>query len=224
MWLVVSTRLVGLMRSWGFVTCIRAALSGTTVEFAGFLFVDDTDLIALAPSLAETAPQVIARIQDAVRTWHGGLHASGGALKLEKCSWCLADFAWHEGQWIYTSIVDTPSNLVVPNLQGNPTPIERPEPSDAVKVVGVHQSLDGKMTAQVLALKDKADAWAERIQSGWLPRNLAHQGRNVMIWSSLKYPLPACTITKQEGLSITQELHRSLLPKMGAMRNYPLVY
>jgi hypothetical protein len=185
--------------------------------------VDDTDLIALAASLAETAPQVIACIQDAICTWHGGLRASGGALKPEKCSWCLADFAWREGQWLYTSIADTPSNLVVPNLKGNLTPIERLEPSDAVKVVGVHQSLDGKMMAQVLALKDKADAWAKRIQSGWLPRNVAHQGRNVMIWSSSKYPLPACTITKQEGLSITQELHWSLLPKMGAMRNYPLV-
>jgi hypothetical protein len=203
---------------------VHLGTSGTSVEFAGFLFVDNTDLIALSATITKTAPHVIARIQDAVRTWHCSLRASGGALKPEKCSWCLADFAWKRGQRFYTSIADTPSNIVVPNLQGSPTPIDSLEPSDAGKVVSVQQSLDGNMSAQVLALKEKADAWAERIQSGWLPQNLAHQGRNVMIWSSLKYPLPACTITEQECLTITKELHWSLLPKRGAMRNYPLVY
>jgi hypothetical protein len=72
--------------------------------------------------------------------------------------------------------------LQAPNLQGNLTSIKRLDPLEAVKVVRVHQSLDGKMTAQVRILKDKTDAWGEKIKSRWLPRNLAHQGRNNMIW------------------------------------------
>jgi hypothetical protein len=85
-----------------------------------------------------------------------------------------------------------------------PKPIERLDLSAAVKVVGVHQSLDGKMTTQVAVLKAKADSWWEKIKRGWLPRNLAHQGRNNMIWASLRYPLPACTITEKEGLTLTK--------------------
>jgi hypothetical protein len=73
MWLVVSSRLVRLMHTRGLVNSIRAAMSAAGVVFAGFLFVDDTDLIALAASQDEHAAQVVARIQEAVRTWHGGL-------------------------------------------------------------------------------------------------------------------------------------------------------
>jgi hypothetical protein len=80
MWLVVSTRLVRLMHTRGFVSRIKAAMSSVGVKFAGFLFVDDTDLIALASLKSETANQVFVRIQEAVCTWHGGLRASGGAL------------------------------------------------------------------------------------------------------------------------------------------------
>jgi hypothetical protein len=212
------------MHTLGLVTSIRAAMSAAGVEFAGFLFVDDTDLIALASTKMESVHQVVARIQAAVRAWHSDLWASGGVLKPEKCSWCIADYKWKDGQWHFTRLEDLPCDLQAPNLQGNLTSIKRLDPSEAVKVVGVHQSLDGKMTAQVRVLKDKADAWGEKIKSGWLPRNLAHQGRDNMIWASLWYPLPACNITEHEGTMITRELHKCLHPKMGAVRNYPLAY
>jgi hypothetical protein len=195
MWLVVSTGLVHLTHTRGFVSQIKAAMSSMGVEFAGFLFVDDTDLITLASLKSETANQVFVCIQEAVCSWHGGLLASGGALKPEKCSWCLANYSFQAGQWSFTRLEDTPFDLVAPDLQGVPTTIECLDPSKGVKVVGVHQSLDGKMTTQVAALKAKADSWGG-IKHGWLPRNLAHQRRDSMIWASLQYPLPPCTITE----------------------------
>lgn len=73
-------------------------------------------------------------------------------------------------------------------------------------------------------LKDKADAWGTKIKEGWLPRNLAHHGLHHMIWASLKDPLPACTITNKDGETITRELYKCFLPKLGANRNYPIVY
>jgi hypothetical protein len=96
--------------------------------FAGFLFVDDTDLIALSTTKNESANQVLERIQAAVCTWHGGLWASGGALKPEKCSWCLADYSWKEGQWYFTHLEDTLYDLMAPDLQGTITSIECLDP------------------------------------------------------------------------------------------------
>jgi hypothetical protein len=61
------------MHTLGLATRIRLAMSAAGVEFAGFLFVDDTDLIALASTKTERAHQVVAHIQAAVRAWHGGL-------------------------------------------------------------------------------------------------------------------------------------------------------
>jgi hypothetical protein len=62
MWLVVSSRLDQLMHTLGLITRIRAAMSAAGVEFAGFLFVNDTDLIALTSTKTESAHQVVACI------------------------------------------------------------------------------------------------------------------------------------------------------------------
>jgi hypothetical protein len=51
---------------------------------------------------------------------------------------------------------EQPGEILVPNLDGTILPIVWLEPSEAVKVVGVHQAMDGNMTAQVAALTEKA--------------------------------------------------------------------
>jgi hypothetical protein len=97
-------------------------MMATTVAFAGFLFVDDTDLIALSASKEDTAEQVAVRLQEAVRVWHGGLRATGGALKPEKCSWSLADFRWVHGKWRYTPMEDVPGDINAPGSISSPLP------------------------------------------------------------------------------------------------------
>ena len=66
LWLVVSVALIRMMHTLGLVTCLRAAMTAATVVFAGFLFVDDTDLIAFSESKDDSSPQVMARLQLAV--------------------------------------------------------------------------------------------------------------------------------------------------------------
>jgi hypothetical protein len=63
LWLVVSICLVRLMHKLGMITQLKAAMTATTMVFAGFLFVDDTDLIALAASKDDTADQVVQCLQ-----------------------------------------------------------------------------------------------------------------------------------------------------------------
>ena len=46
----------------------------------------------------------------------------------------------------------------------------------------------------------------------------------VSIWASSCYPLPARTLSDKQGQLITKQLYTSLLPKMGANHNFPLVY
>jgi hypothetical protein len=224
LWLVVSVALVRLMHKLNLISQLRAAMMAIAVSFAGFLFVDNTDLIAFSEAADADTAFIIARLQTAAIIWHGGLRASSGALKPEKCSWSLADFKWVRGQWRYSTIDETPGSIEVPDLQGTFQTITRLGASEAVKVVGVHQAMDGNMTEQITALKTKADQWGAKLKSGWLPRRLVHQGSASMIWSSLRYPLPACTLTASQGELITKELYKNLLPKLGANRNYPGAY
>ena len=221
-WLVVSITLVLMLHRLGHVAQLRAAMSLAVFVFAGFLFVDDTDLITVAIDKTETPAQVIARMQDAVNTWHGGLHTTGGALKPIKCSWGLVAFYWDNGQWRYVTKATLPGDLTIPSVTGGaPTTITRHDPSDAIKVVGVIQALDGSMDAQIADLKSRADTWGTQISEGWVPRNLARQALSTMIWPSLKYPLPACTLTESEGDLIVRQLYRRILPSIGACRILP---
>ena len=45
-----------------------------------------------------------------------------------------------------------------------------------------------------------------------------------MIWPSLRYPLPACTLSYNEGEQVHTGLYHQILPSLGACRNFPLVY
>jgi hypothetical protein len=105
-------------------------------------------------------------------------------------------FFWERGQWLYASTVSQPGTLTIPVPNGDPVLITRHEPSEAIKVVGVMQALDGNMTAQLETLQQKADQWGEQIRDGWIPRNLARKALDMMIWPSLRYPLPASNLTE----------------------------
>jgi hypothetical protein len=178
----------------------------------------------VAKDKSESPEQLTTRMQAAVEAWHGGLRASGGALKPEKCSWYLVSFFWDHGQWFYTSPAWQPGTLTIPVPNGDPVIVTRHDVLDAIKVVGVTQALDGNMDAQVMVLQTKADLWGEQISKGWVPWHLARKVIDSMIWPSLRYPLPACNLTEQQGNQITKTLYCQILPSLGACRNFPLVY
>ena len=51
-------------------------------------------------------------------------------------------------------------------------PLKQCEPREAVKVVGVHQSLFRYMKAQITLLTEKSDAWATAILQGHLDQKM----------------------------------------------------
>jgi hypothetical protein len=132
-WLAVSIFLVFMLHRLGHVAHIILAMLRSVLEVVRFLFVDDTDLMTVAKTKSETATQVTYHMQDAVNAWHGGLRASGGALKLNKCSWCLVSFFWERGQWSYKSTASQPGTLTIPVPNGDPVLITRHEPSEVIK-------------------------------------------------------------------------------------------
>jgi hypothetical protein len=91
-WLAVSAFLVCMLHWLGHVARIVSAISRSVLDVVGFLFVDDTDLMTVAKTKTKSPAQVMTRMQDVVDARHGGLRASGGALKPNKCSWCLVSF------------------------------------------------------------------------------------------------------------------------------------
>ena len=219
MWLCMSAALVEMMHREGCVTNFKSAMSVAILIFIGFIFVDDTDLMVMTKNDNEMPSQIITCMQHHVVVWQGGLRASGGALKLEKCLWGLAAYCWTaDGQWQY---YEHPGELRVNDPEGNLTTTARYNHTTTIRIVAVHQAINGNMKQQLQVLQDKADEWCTKIKEGWVPQKLAHQGLKTMLWASLKYPLAATTLSDSEGAELTDKLFTLILPKLGAVCSYP---
>jgi len=186
------------------------------------LYVDDTDLVTCAENDSISIQQVTYRMQQMLLCWHGVLRITGGTLGPPKCSWGPISFGWDDsGQWHYRT--DVSFDMQIPDSNGVLTTISQLTPSSPVEVVGVWQTIDGDMSHQVQVLQEKATNLGEMIRKGYLPRNLVWQSFRTMIWPSLRYCLPATTLTQEESDDITNGLYKFLLPSSGTNRHFPHV-
>ena len=71
-------------------------LSGRTLDIVGLIYVDDTDLVEIAHTPQETMATVGPHMQDKASFWNRGTQATGGAQKMDKCSWTPVKFVWDE--------------------------------------------------------------------------------------------------------------------------------
>jgi hypothetical protein len=97
--MIISSNLLGIMRQLGYGAFYKAALSGDTLEIAGFSSVDDTDLTQSQTPTVTTAEEVLEKIEEGLDTWEGLVKASGGALSNEKSCWWYVDFLFDHKQF-----------------------------------------------------------------------------------------------------------------------------
>ena len=208
------------MKENGHTSQFVTTYSGVTLTLMGFLFVDDTDLIVLGEE-DESADTVLTRLQNAITFWNGVLNTSGGALRPEKCYWYFFSFKWVNG--IATISNTAPGNITLPDATGEPVPIRYLSPSDSAEAVGVWQDGDGSSTRQFEELIKKIRTIHTALDNNPLPRHLIWMGFKQAIWASISYVLPAMSLTLKDSLILNRELYRSLLPKIGCNRNFPLL-
>jgi hypothetical protein len=174
LFLSVSSPCVDYMHGIGFLAHLVSAFSTTTFCIIGILYVDDTDLFAIAVYPLESAEQVAHCMQAMTSHWRGCLLVTGGDLNPDKCCWTPICFYWDaDGQWHYH--LDIGVSVRIPNSSGVIQALEHLTPSAATTVVGVVQAADGNMLDQVAALTAIADDVGNRIHHGYLPKRLIWQ-------------------------------------------------
>ena len=144
MFLSVSIVLVKVMYSNGHVATLVRMITGLSVRFIGFIFVDDMDLVVIASSPEESSMLIVQQVQAGGLTWQGALQASGGVLEPSKCHWSLIDFIWINGEWQYHLSRGMLVAISIPDENGNEIIIDRLELDEAIKVVGVHQAANAR--------------------------------------------------------------------------------
>ncbi len=219
-WAAVSTPILNLMRDEGFGVHFRSALTGELIHFVGYAFVDDTDLCqtSLSPSNYE---EVLATAQEGVTLWEGIIRATGGAIVPSKTHWYLIDFKWKDGKWRYALKDESPGTLHVRDCNGILHPLERLQPFEARRTLGVRLAPDGNNRAEYQYLRQTAEDWREKIRTGHLPRHEAWLAMTTTIVRQLIYPLPATTLSPAECRQILSPVLQGALPASGIVRSFP---
>jgi hypothetical protein len=162
------------MHGMGFVARLISAFSTMIFCIIGILYVDDTDLFAIAVYPSESAERVARHMQAMTSHWQGCLLVTGGDLNPDKCCWTPIGFYWDaDGQWHYR--LDIGVSVGIPNSSGVIQALERLTPSASTTVVGVVQAADGNMLDQVAALTAIANDVGNCIHHGYLPKCLIWQ-------------------------------------------------
>ena len=161
-------------------------------------------------------------MQASVNMWEGGLRASGGALVPSKSHWYLIKFLWDaQGRMRYATIKDTPATLSVRGPDNTVQPLERLDPHEARRTLGVRLAVDGNNKAEMEHRRQEALNWADALRTGRLPRPLAWLHMTTSIYKSLEYPLPATTFTQADCEFILRPVLCAGLPSSGISRNFP---
>ncbi len=113
--------------------------------------------------------------------------------------------------------------MTVQDSQGVLRQLERLEPSEARRTLGVRLAPDGNNRAEFEHLQEISAQWADRIRTGFLPRHLVWTALTSTVLPKLRYPLPATTFSKKECVSILSPLLQAVLPAAGICRNFPRV-
>ena len=136
------------------------------MRLAGFLFVDDTDLLQSERLPGDTYFEVAEEAQRAVDMWEGGIRATGGAINPEKSYWYLISFKWSGGITKYATVDETEATLTVNDKDGQEFTLTRVYVDEARKSIGVFHAPDGNNKAQVRYLRDIAVKWKTTCLSG----------------------------------------------------------
>jgi hypothetical protein len=199
----------------------KTPISHVNIRFAGYAFINDTDLIQTTYNPEETVHDIIAGIQLSMDTWEGGLRATGGAIVPEKGHWYLVIFKWTNRYWRYCYSKELPAVLSVQDISGNIKELSRLEPNGAKTTLGVNTASDGNLIQQASKMKAASVLWADQMRTGHLNKKDSSISFHSTLWRSLAYPLPAINLSKKQCGEIMYPAIQQLLLSLEICRHFP---
>jgi len=220
-WAVVSTPILDILRNAGYGATFKLAISGASVSFVGYSFVDDTDLVQTGPSLLSTGQEVLPLMQAALSLWEQGLRATGGALVPSKSFWYHIDFKWNGSHWRYAKGDPGQNTLLMRDHTQTSSPIQQLQADDAQRTLGVYLAPDGNNKKQLQILLTKTKMWADKARTGHLNKVAAWLNLTSTILRQVHYVLPATTLTQTQCDQVMAPCYRRGLPAVGIMCSFP---
>jgi len=119
LWLATSIPLIEMLHHHGHVSFFQCPISGTLTSLVGILYVDNCDLFVFLP-LASHSQQAIQALQENIRLWEGGIHATSRSLALKNALGVYSPL--HKGNcWLTHSNTSAPAKFTISEGTGQHT-------------------------------------------------------------------------------------------------------
>ena len=218
---VESSEMVGVMKQENHETPMRGPISFILLMILLWLFVDDSDLCQVAKDVQEACEELATRIQEALDCWVGTLMATGGAVNVNKTYCYFIQQKWNGNNWVYRTKEDMLGELTAIDSGGQRITIDRKEPSEASKTMGIFIAPSGNKKPQISYLQDKAEAYATEIRfKGPCSKNEIWISYTHTIRKTLDFPMGATLLNMKEWDSIMTLVNRAALPRAGMVRTF----
>jgi hypothetical protein len=115
------------------------------VDDAGFCYTVTLPRSADPELVRRLTPTAATQLQILAQQWERLLYSTGGALNLTKCFWFLLSLQWKGGKCKLDTIQTIPvePQLTAGSQVDRPSVIQRIEPTDSYRTLGVHISPSG---------------------------------------------------------------------------------
>jgi hypothetical protein len=216
-WLATSIPMIRAHRWKGHGAQFLAPISGLSCHLIGSLFINNTDLFHLDMQRIETAEEAHARLQESVINWGRLLLATGGALKLEKCSFFLLSFRWKaDGSWVYELNESNPNFAIgIPMADGSLEEIEHLPCSSALKTLGSMTCPTGSNTAALDRMRSQGQEWVDRVLASTLSRRNIWFMADCQFWPRIGYGMCNNSTSWKELENCLQRVYWQLVGRGG---------
>jgi hypothetical protein len=222
-WALVSTPVLNMLREQEFGAAFRLAISGRAINLVGYAFVDDSDIIQTAAIGDTDIAAVFDKAQDGINTCIGGMKATGGQVRLDKCEYCKIAFEWKNDKWRYVKKHPTDRQLYIQESPTKRNTIYQFDPYEAAETLGIWLAPDGNNQRAIKEMTITSKTWADRVcLVGYLSPNEPWLSYSSVVSKTLEYPpIGATTLSKAQCDTIERPIVKQLLASSNMLRTFP---
>lgn len=217
-WAAVSTVLLGILREQGYGSTMISTITKQAILLVGFAFVDDNNLVKIGTD-STTIQEIAEGMQEMLNVWQGTLSATAGALAPDKSWYTPIDFYWIDGHWEYSSKEEFNVTMIMEDTNYQAEELEALEVYNAAEMLGVYLAADRNNDEQVEELREKGEEWVDKTRAGLTNKYKAWLSLNTTVMKSIKYPLPALTLTEAKSKYIMASILKAGLQNSGICAN-----
>jgi ribonuclease HI len=227
-WLLISSILMDCLSALGGGMTMIDVQSEISIQQWIDGFVDDTSLFTniIQYSDNDNITHLCTQLTHDMTTWNELLEASGGKLELSKCFYYILSWKFDkEGNGVPMTILEQRNQHAVPiqikKDNKDFITIQQKEVNTAHKTLGCFKAIDGNEKAQIKYLSDKSRQFGRKLYNTSLTRKQAIMAYKTIYIPSMRYGLPACSLSHDDIESIQKSTLDKFLPFMGFEHGSP---